>query len=69
MIYGHRNDVSGYAEGLKIIDGKVPDLMNCLSDDDLLIMTGDHGCDPTFKGTDHTREYRDCLKTHTIDSV
>jgi phosphopentomutase len=57
MIYGHRNDPRGYAEGLKIIDTRLPKLTNCLDDNDILILTADHGCDPTTKGTDHTREY------------
>jgi len=57
MIYGHRNDPHGYAEGLKRIDDRLPDLLNCLEDTDMLIITADHGCDPTTMGTDHTREY------------
>jgi phosphopentomutase len=57
MIYGHRNNPTGYAEGLKLIDGRLPDLINCLNQEDILIMTADHGCDPTTLGTDHTREY------------
>lgn len=57
MLYGHRNDVDGYAGALSYFDGKLPEITEKLRDDDLLIITADHGCDPGFKGTDHTREY------------
>ncbi|MDI6786040.1 MAG: phosphopentomutase [bacterium] len=57
MIYGHRNDIFGYAKALLEFDNHIPEIFTCLNDDDLLIITADHGCDPTFKGTDHTREY------------
>jgi phosphopentomutase len=57
MLYGHRNDVEGYAHALEEVDGWLPSLMNKLTTDDLLILTADHGCDPTVPGTDHTREY------------
>ncbi len=57
MIYGHRRDVKGYAEALNRFDAAVPEIMKRMSGDDLLIITADHGCDPTWKGTDHTREY------------
>lgn len=57
MIYGHRNDIFGYAKALLEFDNHLPEILTCLNDDDLLIITADHGCDPTFKGTDHTREY------------
>ena len=56
MLYGHRNDAKGYANALNEIDTYIPKILNLLKDDDLLIITGDHGCDPTVKGTDHTRE-------------
>ena len=56
MEYGHRRDVEGYAKGLEYFDGRLPELLESMSNDDLLIITADHGCDPTFKGTDHTRE-------------
>ncbi|MBO8126404.1 MAG: phosphopentomutase [Firmicutes bacterium] len=56
MKYGHRNDVQGFAEALKEVDSYVPKLLEVLTEDDLLIITADHGCDPTFPGTDHTRE-------------
>jgi phosphopentomutase len=57
MKYGHRNDVEGYAKALEEFDGRLPEIMDQLKEDDLLIVTADHGCDPTFPGTDHTREY------------
>ena len=57
MIYGHRRDPVGYADAVNAIDSRLPDLIDHLSDDDALIVTADHGCDPTFRGTDHTREY------------
>lgn len=57
MLYGHRRDVDGYAEALEYFDGRLPELMALLEDDDLMIITADHGCDPTWKGTDHTREH------------
>ena len=56
MLFGHRNDAKGYANALKEIDSYIPQILNSLNDDDLLIITGDHGCDPTVEGTDHTRE-------------
>lgn len=54
--YGHRRDPIGYANALKEFDNYVPEIINKLHDDDLLIITADHGNDPTYKGTDHTRE-------------
>ena len=57
MLYGHRNDVEGYAAALEDFDRFLGDVMKRLNDDDMLVITADHGCDPTFKGTDHTREY------------
>ena len=54
--YGHRRDVSGYAAALEAFDSRLPELLRSLRPDDLLIITADHGCDPTWKGTDHTRE-------------
>ena len=56
-LYGHRNDAKGYAQALEEIDRYLPLLIDPLGPDDLLIITGDHGCDPTVPGTDHTREY------------
>ncbi|MCK1363561.1 phosphopentomutase [Bradyrhizobium sp. 62] len=55
-LYGHRREVAGYAAALETFDARVPDLLNRLRDDDFLIITADHGCDPTWSGTDHTRE-------------
>ncbi|HHU02577.1 MAG TPA: phosphopentomutase [Christensenellaceae bacterium] len=57
MLYGHRRDVEGYARALEYFDNELPKLLDLLNDGDLLIITADHGCDPTHKGTDHTREY------------
>lgn len=56
MLYGHRRDVPGYAAALEAFDGRLPEAMAKLRPGDLLILTADHGCDPTFRGTDHTRE-------------
>ncbi len=56
-VYGHRRDVKGYAEALEYFDMRLPELMREMNDEDILIITADHGCDPTYKGTDHTREY------------
>lgn len=55
--YGHRRDVSGYAAALEAFDARLPELSSILSADDLMILTADHGCDPTWFGSDHTREY------------
>lgn len=58
MVYGHRRNVSGYAEALESFDRRLPEIMTAMSDRDLLILTADHGCDPTYQAhTDHTREY------------
>ena len=57
MLYGHREDPVGYYEGLKIIDKYLEKLIEILDDEDLLILTGDHGTDPTDGKTDHSREY------------
>ena len=54
--YGHRRDVPGYAAALEYFDSRMPELINKLSPDDLLVLTADHGNDPTWTGTDHTRE-------------
>lgn len=55
--YGHRNDVAGFAGNLERFDARLPDVLSRLSDDDLLVVTADHGNDPTTPGTDHSREY------------
>lgn len=57
MNYGHRRDPEGYHDAVKAVDEHLLRVMEILGDDDLLIVTADHGCDPTFKGTDHTREH------------
>ena len=56
-IYGHRRDVEGYCKALEYFDARLPEIQALMGDEDLLIITADHGCDPTYKGTDHTREY------------
>jgi len=55
-LWGHRRDVSGYASGLELFDKRLPEILKILKKDDVVIITADHGCDPTWKGTDHTRE-------------
>lgn len=55
--YGHRRDVAGYAAALEAFDRRLPELDALLRDDDCVILTADHGCDPTFPGSDHTREH------------
>ena len=57
MLYGHRNDVEGYGAALEYFDGKLSDILGAMTKEDLLIITADHGCDPVYPGTDHTREY------------
>lgn len=62
MLYGHRRNPKGYAEALEYFDTKLPEILSKLKDDDMLIITADHGCDPTYtKSTDHTREYTPLL--------
>ncbi len=61
--YGHRNDPAGYARGLEAIDAALPRLLEALGDDDLLVITADHGNDPTTPSTDHSREYVPLLVT------
>lgn len=56
MTWGHRRDVKGYAEGLMYFDKRLSEIEALLGDDDIVFITADHGCDPTYKGTDHTRE-------------
>ena len=58
MLYGHRRDIDGYAKALAYFDERLPELISKLGDDDCLMITADHGCDPGYtKTTDHTREY------------
>lgn len=56
MLYGHRNDAKGYGKAIEEIDTYIDDIIDAMTDEDLLIITADHGCDPTVAGTDHTRE-------------
>ncbi len=57
MLYGHRNDVEGYAKALIEFDKRLPEIVKALKDEDILFITADHGCDPTTESTDHSREY------------
>jgi phosphopentomutase len=61
MLFGHRRDTEGYARALEQFDERLPEIETAMRDDDLLIITSDHGNDPTFPGTDHTREYAPLL--------
>lgn len=56
MVYGHRNNIEGYAKAATKFDNQLGEFINNMKDDDVLIITADHGCDPGFKGTDHSRE-------------
>lgn len=55
--YGHRRNPEGYGAGLEYIDSRLPEILEGLQPDDLLVITADHGCDPTWRGSDHTREH------------
>ena len=57
MLFGHRQDAKGYAKALEEFDVKLPEIQKCIDDNDMLILTADHGNDPTDQSTDHTREY------------
>ena len=61
MIYGHRRDIAGYTKALNTADRQFGELMAKMGPDDILMVTADHGCDPGYKGTDHTREDIPCL--------
>jgi len=61
MIYGHRRDIEGYTNALNLADKQFGELMEKMGPDDILMVTADHGCDPGYKGTDHTREDIPCL--------
>lgn len=61
MIYGHRRDIPAYTKAINDFDVQLGQLLDKLRDDDILVITADHGCDPGFTGTDHTREYVPCL--------
>ena len=60
-VYGHRNDVDGYADAVKCLDAFLSVALTRLREEDLLILTADHGCDPSTPSTDHSREYTPCL--------
>ncbi|WP_422040209.1 phosphopentomutase [Roseibium sp.] len=62
-LYGHRRDVPGYAAALEHFDRRLPEMISRLKDGDLLLLTADHGCDPTWAGTDHTREHVPVIAT------
>ena len=64
MVYGHRNDPAGYAQALSYFDSKLPEMFALMGPEDLMILTADHGVDPTFPGTDHTREHVPILCWH-----
>jgi len=57
MLFGHRNNVEGYKQAIEEFDKRLPELMSTMREDDLLIITADHGCDPTTPSTDHSREH------------
>jgi len=57
MVWGHRRDVEGYAKGVEYFDTRLPELVAQLKEEDIVFITADHGCDPTYRGTDHTREH------------
>lgn len=61
MLYGHRRDTEGYAKALEHFDARLPEIQAAMRDDDLMMITADHGNDPTFPGSDHTREYAPLL--------
>ncbi|MGM0480469.1 MAG: phosphopentomutase [Pseudomonadota bacterium] len=56
-LYGHRRDIEGYAAELEKVDARLPQLLQAMQPDDLLVLTADHGCDPSWPGTEHTREF------------
>ena len=61
MLYGHRRDTEGYAKALEHFDARLAEIESAMREDDLMMITADHGNDPTFHGTDHTREYAPLL--------
>lgn len=61
MLYGHRRDTEGFAKALEHFDSRLPEIENAMRDDDVIMITADHGNDPTFPGSDHTREYAPLL--------
>ena len=75
MLYGHRRNPKGYIEQLEKIDSLLPKILNSLTENDLLMISSDHGNDPSFKGTDHTREYvpllmsSPCFRSQTAQAL
>jgi phosphopentomutase len=68
--FGHRRDAVGYAKELEAFDARLPELLSAMTENDVLFLTADHGCDPTWPGSDHTREYVPILAYHHhIDAV
>jgi len=61
MLYGHRNNTEGYARAIEDFDRRLPEIIGAMKDEDILIITADHGCDPTTESTDHSREYTPLL--------
>ena len=57
MVYGHRNNLEGYAKAMSAFDERLGEMLPLLREDDMLIITADHGCDPSTPSTDHSREY------------
>ena len=57
MLYGHRRNIDGYAEALEYFDARLPEILEAMREDDVLFLCADHGCDPTWPGSDHTREH------------
>jgi phosphopentomutase len=69
MLWGHRNEAKAYAKGLEAVDQRMPELLDAMNDGDLLIVTADHGCDPTTASTDHSREHTPLIaKVKGVDS-
>ena len=64
--FGHRRDAIGYAQELEALDARIPELFQAMSADDVLFMTADHGCDPTWPGSEHTREYVPIIAYHQL---
>jgi phosphopentomutase len=69
MLYGHRRDTEGYKEALEYFDTRIPEIIRRLTKDDILILTADHGCDPTWHGSDHTREHIPFIMYHDAKSA
>jgi phosphopentomutase len=61
MLYGHRNDIEGYANAATVFDRQLKTFLERMRPEDILMITADHGCDPGFKGTDHSREHTPLL--------